>query len=314
MGNLWSQFPYPRLNVFNCRPPDSEGKNRVETFYARLSENQKISRQFPSRRFGSANCFVKAEYAPHIEQLHTALKELKPNLIIALGATAMWALGLPSQISKFRGAVVQTPYGKCLPIYHPAAVLRNWSLRTVAVLDFFKARREMEFPEIRTVERFIWTEPCIDDLYDWWDQHGSKAQMLAVDIETLRKTQISEVGFAADSTHALHIPFVIELRSNNRKHYQQHWFNTKEETKAWQFVKMVCESDIPKIGQNVVQYDTYWLLKELGIQIRNITHDTMTLAHCWQPELEKNLGFLGSVFLDERSWKSIRHDVGKEND
>ena len=77
---------------------------------------------------------------------------------------------------------------------------------------------------------------------------------------------------------------------------------------------MVCESDTSKIGQNVIQYDAYWLLHDLGIQLRNVTHDTMTLAHAWQPELEKSLGFLGSIFLNEKDWKSIRKTVGKQND
>ena len=130
----------------------------------------------------------------------------------------------------------------------------------------------------------------------------------------IRKTQISEIGFAADSTHALHIPFVIEYKSGHQRGYKSWWPSVETELEAWQFVKMVCESDIPKVGQNVVQYDCYWMLKVLGIQVRNIAHDTMTMAHCWQPELEKNLGFLGSVFLNERAWKGIRTNVGKQND
>jgi uracil-DNA glycosylase len=314
MSRLWEPFPHPILNVFNCRPPDPEGKNRVETFYARLSENLSIDRTLPRRKFGSANMFVKQEYASHVHELRAKLEELKPNLIIALGATALWALGLATSIGKLRGSVAPSPYGKVLPVYHPAAILRNWSLRTVSILDFFKALRESAYPEIRTKDRFILTSPTIDDLYSWWEEHGSKAKLLAVDIETLKKQQISELGVAASSTQALHIPFVIEIRTGNRKHYQQHWFNVKEEVKAWQFVKMVYESDIPKVGQNVLQYDAYWLLKDMGIQLRNVVHDTMTLAHCWNPELEKSLGFLGSIFLDERSWKGIRTGVGKDND
>lgn len=76
---------------------------------------------------------------------------------------------------------------------------------------------------------------------------------------------------------------------------------------------MVCRSNIPKIGQNVLQYDSYFMAKALGIPILNITEDTMTMAHCWQPELEKNLGFLGSLFLEERAWKHIRSHSDKED-
>jgi hypothetical protein len=52
----------------------------------------------------------------------------------------------------------------------------------------------------------------------------------------------------------------------------------------------------------------------MKIGVKNVVHDTMTLAHAWQPELPKNLGFLGSIFLDEVSWKGIRRETNKQND
>ena len=77
---------------------------------------------------------------------------------------------------------------------------------------------------------------------------------------------------------------------------------------------MALESDVPKIGQNCVQYDSYWLLKEMNIAVKNIKHDCMTMSHCWALELEKSLRFLGSIFLNEREWKNIRTDTVKLND
>jgi hypothetical protein len=35
-------------------------------------------------------------------------------------------------------------------------------------------------------------------------------------------------------------------------------------------------------------------------------HDTMLLSHSLQPESLKGLGYLGSVFTDEGSWKQER--------
>jgi len=316
MIRLWKEFPYPLLNVFNCRPPDPLGKNDVSTFYANAKElpASLLDKELPPRQFGSSKKWVQLSYSGHIHKLHADLAELKPNLIVSLGATAMWALGLKPAIGKARGSITQTPHGKCLPVYHPAAILRNWSERTITIIDLFKARREGSSSALKTRSREIWTEPTIPDLYRWWDEHGSKSSLLAFDIETVRKTQISEIGFASDPEHALHIPFVIDYRQGNRHKYKRWWPDVKTEVEAWKFVKMVCESDIPKIGQNFIQYDAYWMAKELGIAVKNIQHDTMTKAHCWEPELKKNLGFLGSIFLDERSWKSIRTDVGKDND
>lgn len=306
MLRYWDRFPYTILNVFNERPDNNE----VEHFYAHPKDKVPINRDLPPRKFNNSAYYLRQEYTYHLDTLYTTLSSLKPNIIIALGNTALWALGLPSTISKLRGSIVESPYGKVLPTYHPAMILRKWNHRTVALLDLHKGLRESTSPELKTTARYIWTEPTIDDLYSWWDQHGKHSKLLAVDIETLKQQQISEVGFASDSTHALHIPFVWK----EDKCFRSWWSDKETESAAWDFVKMVCESDIPKIGQNVSQFDAYWLAKAMGIPLLNITEDTMQMAHAWALELEKSLGFLGSIFLDEKSWKSIRNDTGKQND
>ena len=301
MMNLWEKSGIVLLNVFNARPPDNE----VEFFYTREQ-----STSFPARRFDNKIHYVKPEYESHVKLLHDTLQQLKPNCIVALGNTALWALGLPATISKMRGNVVESSFGKVLATYHPASVLRKWNQRVITILDLHKALRESESPSISTLAREIWTRPSLEDLSRWWEFYGVSCKLLAFDIETINNRQISEISFASDSTHAIHIPFFYK----ESKQYINYWPNTQEEFSAWRFVKMVLESDIPKIGQNCIQYDTYWLLKEMNITVKNIQHDTMQLAHCWQPELEKSLGFLGSIFLDERSWKGIRHETNKQND
>ena len=301
MVNYWSKFPFPLLNVFIAHPPE----NNIEFFYT-----SKASSPFLAYRFGSRIHYVKPEYEFHVQQLHSTLKELKPNIIIALGNTALWALGLPPTISKLRGNVIESPFGKVLPTYHPSSVLRNWSQRIIAILDLHKALRESESPTISTLPREIWTRPDIEDCYRWWELYGSKTELLAFDIETVLNKQISEISFASDSTHALHVPFFYK----GNKCYVNWWADAAAEFAAWKFVKMVLESEVPKIGQNCVQYDTFWLLKEMNIAVKNIQHDTMQLSHAWALELEKSLGFLGSIFLDERSWKGIRHETNKQND
>lgn len=311
MKKRWNASPFTLLNVFNERSPDPKHKDRADFFYGHPSDGEdKLDMTLPPRRIGQAKYYIRKEYAHHVRTLRKTLERLQPNLIVALGNTPLWALDLPTGIGKLRGNIIQSPYGKVLPAYHPAAILKNWKFRIVSVIDFMKAHREMASPNVKTMERFIWTEPTVNDLYKWWEEHGSKAKLLAVDIETIRYSQISEIGFASSPTQALHVPFVLEIREGNRKRYPR-WFTPPDELKAWKFIKMVLESDVPKIGQNVLQYDCYWLAKELGISPRNVLEDTMVKAHCWQPEFKKDLGFLGSVFLNEREWKSIRTDVAK---
>lgn len=306
MMGYWERTGFKFLNVFNERPP----ANNVETFFARPADNTPINRKLPRRRFGTSNHYVREEYAFHVHDLHKELERLKPNVIVALGNTALWALSLPPTISKLRGNVTSSKWGKVIPTYHPAMLLRNWSNRTVSVLDLHKALRESKSPNLSTPERIIWTEPTIADLYKWWEDYGSKTDLLTIDIETVKKIQVAELGFASSPTMALHIPFVY--KEDNI--YKSWWPDAKTELEAWEFVRVVCESSVPKIGQNVLQYDAYFMAKALGIPILNITEDTMTLSHCWQPELEKSLGFLGSLFLTEREWKSIRVHTDKGDD
>jgi uracil-DNA glycosylase len=306
MINYWQKTGLTLLNVFNEKAP----KNNAELFYAKIQDKTPINRKLPRRKFGTSNHYLREEYAHHIETLHKELERLKPNVIVALGNTALWALGLEPAISKLRGNVIDSKFGKVIPTHHPAAVVRAWSNRTIAVLDLHKALRESKSPDIVSPERIIWTEPTLEDCYKWWDDYGKDAELLAIDIETLKKIQVAEIGIASSATMALHIPFAY--KENNQ--YVSWWKTAAEEVEAWDFVEMVCRSSVPKIGQNVLQYDAFFMAKALGIPILNIAEDTMTLCHCWQPELQKSLGFLGSLFLTEREWKSIRTHTDKGDD
>lgn len=303
MIDYWTQCPVTLLNVFDERPADNE----VELFYASQSAQVSIDKSLPYRKFGSSHKYVLLEKAHHVHALHEKLRELKPNLIVPLGNTALWALGKPASISKQRGNVALSDFGKILPTYHPAAVLRNWSLRHITIADFFKARRESRSPDINIPMRRIAIPESISDLHSWWGEHSPSCSLLAVDIETIRKQQISEVGFAVSPTEALWVPIVTEQRTGNKRHYKAHW-SREDEAKVWRFIKQVCESPVPKIGQNL-KYDLFWLREKMGICIRNYAEDTMVKSHCWNPEMQKSLGFLASLFLDSVSWKSIRKDA-----
>ena len=293
----WRNFPHEILSVFPLRPLGDD----IEVLYAHAADAD-VDRSLPVRKFGSSNKYIRTEYAQHVHDLRAKILDQRPNVVVALGATPTWTLGLGASITKLRGYVYETEFGKVLPTYHPSSVLRKWSNRIVSVVDLHKALRESAFSEIRQVAREIWTEPTIEDLWVWWEMYGSKADRIAVDIETVRRQQISEVGFAASPTQALHIPFVYQAGGQ----WVSWWKTKEEEVKAWKFVKHVCESETPKLGQNVIQYDAFWLAKEMGISIHNISHDTMQMAHAWSPEMQKSLGFLGSFFLDVASWKQIR--------
>src|SRR5215207_4390336 len=128
-------------------------------------------------------------FQTELERLYEEILSCNPNLIIALGNTALWSLTGRQNISSVRGTVLQSVLlsepRKLLPTYHPAAVLRQWDLRTITIADLAKAKRQSEFPEVRRPRRFVLCNPTIQDLETWYASlMVKKCSALAVDVET----------------------------------------------------------------------------------------------------------------------------------
>jgi len=128
--------------------------------------------------------------------------------------------------------------------------------------------------------------------------------IMAIDIETKGK-QITMISFAVSPDLALVIPFYDEsLPSGN------YWPTVEEEVEAWMLVKELLELPIPKLFQNGM-YDLQYLFR-FGFRPVNVLHDTMLLHHSILPEMQKGLGFLGSIYTNEASWKLLRRVRAKE--
>lgn len=261
--------------------------------------------------------YVKAEYAPEVTRLFEEINRESPNVIVAAGAAAVWALMGISGIRKVRGAPSYVdglaasavgPEVKILPTYNPSAIMREWKLRPVAMADLAKARRESEYPEIRRPHREFWLQPTIEDLYQFEARFIPAGCDLSIDIET-NNGQITCIGFAPSSEIGLVVPITDpESKDGN------YWRTKNEEREAWRFIKRLCETH-PSFGQNY-QYDMNYLWTVYGIRTFGAHDDTMLLHHALQPEMEKGLGFLGSVYTNEPAWKFMRakHETLKKED
>lgn len=283
-------------NVFNLRP---KGNDIDDLCTDKAGDRLNL----PPIRAGK---YIRKEFGGEIDRLQNDLAAAAPNVVVALGATAAWALLHSSGISRIRGTVSRSANDKykVLPTYHPAAILRQWDLRPVTVLDLAKAKRESVFPEVRRPRRMLYIEPTLWDLEWFWDNHLANASIISFDIET-RGEEITCIGFAPRTDIALVVPF-----TDNRKPGGSYWPTKEDEVKAWAFVRRVLATPIPKVGQNGA-YDYTFLWKQYGIPVNNYEDDTMLLHHILQPESEKGLGFLGSVYTSEPAWKMMR-SRGKE--
>lgn len=293
-------------NVFNLHPPG----NQVEWFCGTKAEG--IS-GYPAL---IKSKFVRTEFIPELERLGEELAIVNPNIIIALGNTASWVLLGRTAISKYRGTTELSTYTatgyKVLPTYHPAAVCRQWELRPTTVMDLIKASRESAFPEIRRPAVSVHIPETIQDLEDFYAQYirplhnrlpSGECQTLAVDIETSGQ-QITCIGFAPSTEHALVIP-IFDRRRKNRSY----WSDAVSEGQAWSFIRrLLMDRAIAKTFQNGM-YDITFLWRSYGIKTFNATHDTMLLQHALYPESLKSLGYLGSLYTDFGAWKQDRPKV-----
>lgn len=289
-------------NVFNLRPtPTNDIKN--------LGTNRAGSNvPMPEMQRG---IYLQDQYFPELQRLWKELEELRPNLCLCVGNTPLWALTGSYGIRALRGTVSSSSYGvkglKVLPTYHPSAVLRDWSIRAIVVADLMKAKRQAEFPEVRRPAREIWIDPDLRDMDKFYEVYIKKASVLSLDIETTGKdtsAQISCVGVAVNRSLALVVPFTDQRKSNG-----SYWPTPHQEKLAWQWVGKVMQhpglEGIEILGQNFL-FDVNWLWTKVGLTPRRFARDTMLKHHAINPELDKGLGFLGSIYTDEPAWKLMR--------
>lgn len=281
-------------NVFNLRPAG----NKIETL---CGDKSSAIAGFPALVKGR---YIHATYARELDRLGDELLAVNPNLVVCLGNTAMWAMLGKTAISKLRGTTstsTHTASGfKVLPTYHPAAVLRQWELRPVTVIDLIKAKRESAYAEIRRPSRQIWIEPTLDDIILFRNNHINPSRCLSVDIETAGNA-ITCIGFSPHPTLAIVIPFL-----DSRKLGRSYWPTKGAELSAWGIVRDILSTPRPKkVFQNGI-FDMSFLWRAYGIKVMGAEEDTLLLHHALQPESLKSLGFLGSIYTDEGSWKDMR--------
>ena len=282
-------------NVFNLRPSG----NDVLSLCSSKSES---GRNYPFPMLAPGH-YVKPEYFSHLFALWEQLKEWQPNLIVPLGNTAMWAtLGLTG-IKARRGAITTSKIPglentKVLPTIHPAAVLRNWTDRVVVVADFLKAKRECAFPEVRVLNREIWLDPTIKDLWDFQEKYIT--DFISIDIETAHGT-VTCISISPTKDRSIVLPFVDKKRPG-----YSYWKFAGNEKMAWIWLRDLLENpSIKKLLQNG-SYDLQYLYTKLKLKTMGYCQDTMLHHHSLQPEMPKSLGFMGSIYTNEGSWKNMR--------
>lgn len=289
-------------NVLAFRPPE----NKIETLCSKKADLPK-DYSLPPISMGK---YLREEFHGELLRLRDELNAVQANVVIALGNVACWALLRSAGITSLRGTVTTSTLisgQKVLPTYHPAAVLRNWAYRPIVLADFMKARRAAASPVLERPRRLVLVAPSLLEIKEWYE--GSALAIppsgtLAVDIETKRGT-IDCIGFASSPSSAISIPF-----EDPGKPGRNFWATAEEEVEAWQWVQRLLLLPAKKVLQNGL-YDAQYMLR-MGLRLHNFAEDTMLLHHALFPELPKGLGFLGSIYTNESSWKLLNRGKHEE--
>lgn len=287
-------------NVIRVRPPGNDLDNFIAKNKKAITGSHVMLRDkfvLPCVRDGFA-------------LLSREIEMCQPNVIIAFGNVALWALTGEWGVGSWRGSVMECDLGlaldykpKVIPTYHPGAVMRQWEWRQISIMDLRRAERQSKFREQTRPRYEFLIRPSFDDtltvLHQLYQQLQSRPGKLAVDIET-RAGHIACLGIAWSSLDAICIPFMAVEREAG------YWMPEQEASIVFALYQVLTHKNAQIIGQNFL-YDAQYLYRHWHF-VPNTCRDTMLTQHVLFSNMPKGLGFLSSMYLEEHLfWK----DEGK---
>lgn len=234
-----------------------------------------------------------------LAELRVEIGEIKPNVILALGGTALWALSGKDKISKHRGSLMWGMGTKFVPTYHPAHLLHSasggeikgyWN-RQVMIFDFKRAYDERHAPELILPNRVLQIAANSGELWQFLQRYKDHPDV-SVDIEAGGHCLPVCIGLAFTKSHGMAVPL-----------WNRDGISTIPDADLavmWSMVAQILwEKNI--VGQNF-NYDRD-KIRRLGFTIRRIHSDTMLKAFAINPELPKGLAFNTSIYTREPFYK-----------
>lgn len=296
------------LNVCNERPPGNDMK-------LWMPETKKAQAELLASGKGVelngriVHRYVKEGYDLLQSELATGPA---PDVILAVGNTALWALCGRMGISNWRGSHLEHPCGAIVvPTLHPAAVLRAWDQKPAFLTDIKRAGRilrEGNHPPIWhfTVRpSFAQVELCLRNLIEIADNHAG-VLLLSADIET-RAQHTTCVGIAWTTTDAICIPFTSVESPDG------YWTEDQEVQIIGLLLRLLTHRRVEVVGQNFI-YDAQYFFRHWHF-VPNLKHDTMLAQHVCFPRLPKSLDFIASLYCSHYIyWKDDGKDWRGDND
>lgn len=290
-------------NLVNARPPFNDIEKWVTV------KKKDITPTMKKFRDRWVEPIVLEGFASLLKEIHL----VHPNVIVALGSTALWALTGAWGITKWRGSQLRCaidrslyPQGllapadqpctrKLIPTLHPAYILRDYGSRPAVISDLKRVKREMHTEDYSNEPKWNFTtRPTFAEAQgrlQWLlDQLSSGAlEWIDFDLET-RAGHIACAGLSWSLTEAICIPFMcVESREG-------YWM-LEEEARLVQLIRAVLHHPRVKVrGQNLL-YDAQYTYRHWCF-VPRVVQDTMISHHSAFAGLPKKLDYQASLYCD----------------
>lgn len=235
-----------------------------------------------------------AEGSKLIDLLREELEAINPNIIVTMGPAAFCALCNNRRLATYRGYVHEStllPGKKVIPTFSPWTAVRGQYLnRYMIAADLKKTKEESYSPILTRPNReLILNFDNIEDLLSELRFYET-VSIVGCDIEVINY-EVSCLSFSSTPTKAV----VADIAGR---------WSIDEELAIWRAVSHILGNpNSVKVFQNGM-FDITFLLDRNGIVTRGEIHDTMVGHSVLFPELQKSLGFLGSIYCGAQEyWK-----------
>lgn len=256
-----------------------------------------------------------------LAELITNLQKINPNVIIPLGNYPMAMLTGVARWSKkngytgigdYRGSILKgnaiAGGRKCIPTYHPANVLREYSNKPIVKMDLRRAAEQLGFPEIRRPLKRVILDPRGADREAWLQWLRSEPGTLSPPIlfepegQTPEWRTLPSAPFGSGDIEYISSKLLCLGVTRHRDVAVVLGILNERDTGE---IRDLLECGVPWCFQNGM-FDCSILEWFYGIRVtKHLRHDTMLMMHVAYTEYPKDLGFIGSVFTEQPNWKGM---------
>lgn len=256
--------------------------------------------------FCSDGYSVRSDHVRAKEALHDEIAKNAPNVIVACGAAAMWALGFDNhmKIEDWRGFVYTTEIkGKVYKVVATCSltsIAGQYSNRFIMGHDFRRAMRESVSPDLYQPTYDFILRPSAQQVMSYLTDLRKRLEAgpvnIALDLET-RGSFIACCGLATSNTNAICIPFMCVEDRNG-------YFSSEDE---WAIIVqlrgILCHPNAVVIGQNL-GYDVQYIFKNWFF-LPKVSYDTTYMQHTLFATMRKALDFITTLYVKHpRRWKN----------